>query len=80
ARGNAEFISLELDRIEQKIQALTEMAISHQDPGDLSVQVDAVAEGLSQTEQTIKDLQSITGLSSESAEAPSILGTDVEVQ
>lgn len=80
ARDNDEFIGIELDRLENKIQALTEMAISHQDPGDLSVQVDAVAEGLSQTEQTIKDLQSITGLSSESAEAPSILGHDVEVQ
>jgi hypothetical protein len=80
ARDNDEFISIELDRLENKIQALTEMAISHQDPGDLSVQVDAVAEGLSQTEQTIKDLQAITGLSSESSEAPSILGNDVEVQ
>lgn len=80
AHDNDEFISIELDRLENKIQALTEMAISHQDPGDLSVQVDAVAEGLSATEQTIKDLQSITGLSSESAEAPSILGSDLEVQ
>jgi hypothetical protein len=80
ARDNDEFITIELDRLENKIQALTEMAISHQDPGELSVQVDAVAEGLSQTEQTIKDLQAITGLSSESSEAPSILGHDIEEQ
>ena len=80
ARDNDEFISIELDRLENKIQALTEMAISHQDPGDLSVQVDAVAEGLSQTEATIKDLQAITGLGSDASEAPSILGNDLEVQ
>ncbi len=79
ARSNDEFISIELDRIETKIQALTEMAISHQDPGDLSIQVDAVAEGMSQTEETIKDLQAITGLGSDAAEAPSILGSDLEV-
>lgn len=80
ARDNDEFISIELDRLENKIQALTEMAISHQDPGDLSVQVDAVAEGLSQTEQTINDLQAITGLRGDADEAPSILGSDLETQ
>lgn len=80
AHDNDEFITIELDRLENKIQALVEMAISHQDPGDLSVQVDAVAEGLSQTEQTIKDLQAITGLTTGSTEAPSILGNDLEVQ
>jgi hypothetical protein len=79
ARSNEEFISIELDRIETKIQALTEMAISHQDPGDLSVQVDAVAEGMSQTEETIKDLQAITGLGQDASEAPSILGGELEV-
>lgn len=80
ARGNAEFVTVELDRLESKIQALTEMAISHQDPDELSVQVDAVADGMSQTEETIRELQSITGLG-DSQEAPSILSTDVtEVQ
>lgn len=76
ARNNAEYVSVELDRLESKIQALTEMAISHQDPDELSVQVDAVADGMSQTEQTIRELQSITGLG-DTHEAPSILGTDV---
>ncbi len=63
-----------------KIQALTAMANSHQDPGELSTQVDAVAEGLNQTEETIRDLQSITGLSHDANEAPSILGNELEVQ
>lgn len=79
ARGNAEFISLELDRIEQKIQALTEMAISHQNPDELSVQVDAVADGMAQTEQTIRELQAITGLGAEET-TPSILGGDLQAE
>jgi hypothetical protein len=77
AKSNAEFVGVELDRIENKIQALTEMAISHQDPNELSIQVDAVAEGMSQTEETIRELQAITGLGNDSNEAPSILATDV---
>jgi hypothetical protein len=77
AKSNAEFVGVELDRIENKIQALTEMAISHQDPNELSVQVDAVAEGMSQTEETIRELQAITGLGADTNDTPSILATDV---
>jgi hypothetical protein len=77
AQGNAEFITLELDRIEQKIHALTEMAISHQDPDELSVQVDAVADGMAQTEATIRELQAITGLTGEADATPEILGGDL---
>lgn len=77
AQSNAEFITLELDRIEQKIHALTEMAISHQNPDELSVQVDAVADGMAQTEATIRELQAITGLGSEAEAAPEILGGDL---
>jgi hypothetical protein len=77
AKGNFEFITLELDRIEQKIHALMEMAISHTDPDELSVQVDAVAEGMQQTEQTIRELQAITGLGSDADATPEILGGDL---
>jgi len=77
AKSNAEFVAVELDRIETKIQALTEMAISHQDPNELSIQVDAVADGMSQTEATIRELQAITGLGHDPDEAPSILDADV---
>lgn len=77
AKSNAEFVGVELDRIENKIQALTEMAISHQDPNELSIQVDAVAEGMSHTEETIRELQAITGLGNDTDDAPSILATDV---
>ena len=36
ARKNAQFVSIELDRIEGKIQALAEMAVNRQDPDFLS--------------------------------------------
>jgi len=77
ARGNLEFITLELDRIEQKIHALTEMAVSQQDPDQLTIQVDAVAEGMAQTEATIRELQAITGLGADVDSTPRILGGDL---
>jgi hypothetical protein len=78
ARANADFIAVELDRIENKIRALTEMAISAQDPDSLSAQVDAVAEGISQTEATIRELQAITGMSGELDSAPQILSANMD--
>lgn len=80
ARDNAEFVASELDRIENKIAAVTEMAISHTDPDTLSVQVDAIAEGVSQTEATIRELQSITGMSGDADAAPSILDANLELR
>ncbi|HEX2691089.1 MAG TPA: hypothetical protein VHN14_30955 [Kofleriaceae bacterium] len=76
AQGNAEFVAAELDRLENKIQAVTEMAVSHADPDEMSSRIDAIAEGISQTEQTIRELQSITGMAAQD-EAPSILGADI---
>jgi hypothetical protein len=76
AKGNAEFVAAELDRLENKIQAVTEMAVSHTDPDEMSSRIDAIAEGISQTEQTIRELQSITGMAAQD-EAPSILGADI---
>lgn len=80
ARDNAEFVQSELDRIENKIAAVTEMAISHTDPDSLSVQVDAIADGVSQTEATIRELQAITGMTSEAESAPSILEASLELR
>jgi hypothetical protein len=76
AQGNAEFVAAELDRLENKIQAVTEMAVSHSDPDEMSSRIDAIAEGISQTEQTIRELQNITGMAAQD-EAPSILAADI---
>jgi hypothetical protein len=77
ATKNAEFMDIELDRIEGKIQALVEMAVIRQDPDFLTNQVDAVAESVHQTEGAIRELQSITGLADVLQEAPAILEADL---
>lgn len=79
ARHNAEFIQTELDRLENKIQAVTEMAVGHTDPGEMSSRIDAISEGISQTEATIRELQQITGVS-DAETTPSILDTDLTPQ
>jgi hypothetical protein len=52
------------------------MAVSHSDPDEMSSRIDAIAEGISQTEQTIRELQNITGMTA-ADEAPAILGADI---
>ena len=79
ARHNAEFIATELDRLENKIQAVTELAVGHTDPNEMSSRIDAISDGIQQTEQTIRELQQITGVSDADA-TPSILDTDLTPQ
>jgi hypothetical protein len=76
ARTNAEFVAAELDRLENKIQAVTEMAVGHTDPDEMSSRIDAISEGISQTEQTIRELQTITGVA-DVDQTPSILTADL---
>ena len=77
AEKNAEFVDVELDRIEGKIQALTEVMVSHQDPDYISSQVDSVAESMKHTEEAIQELNSITGLRDELDSTPEILDTEI---
>ena len=77
AKKNAEFVSLELDRIEGKIQALAEMAVNRQDPDFLSGQADAAAESMRQTEKAVSELQHLTGLGEQLEEPPPILESDL---
>jgi hypothetical protein len=79
ARHNSEFVAAELDRLENKIQAVTEMAVSNTDPDEMSSRIDAISDGISQTEATIRELQQITGVGSADA-TPSILDTDLTPQ
>ena len=76
AKQNAEFVATELDRLENKIAAVTELAVGHTDPDEMSSRIDAISEGISQTEQTIRELQQITGVGDADA-TPSILDTDL---
>ncbi len=74
---DAEFVAIELDRIETKIQALIEMGVSRQDPDALSHQVTAAAESMQQTEDAVNQLQHLTGLADQLAEPPAILEADL---
>jgi hypothetical protein len=74
---DAEFVDVELDRIETKIKALIEMGVSRQDPDLFSTQVTAAAESMAQTEDAVKNLQSLSGLADQLAEPPAILNADL---
>jgi len=77
AKKNAQFVSVELDRIEGKIQALAEMAVNRQDPDFLSSQVDSAADSMRQTEKAVTELQHLTGLADQLEEPPPILEADL---
>jgi hypothetical protein len=77
AKKNAEFVSVELDRIEGKIQALAEMSVNRQDPDFLSSQVDSAAESMRQTEKAVSELQHLTGVADALDEPPAILESDL---
>ena len=73
---NAEFVRLELDRIEAKIQALVESSVNRQDPDALTSQIEGVAESVQSTEAAIRELQQITGVVDQMQEPPAILDAD----
>ena len=77
AQKNLEFVRVELDRIEAKIQALVESSVNQQDPDFLSSQIDSVTETMQSTERAISELQQITGLVDELQEPPAILEADL---
>jgi hypothetical protein len=65
ARDNNELVQLEIDRLENKICSLSELAVNCQEPDVLVRQVDQVASSMVQTERTINELQFATGLAAE---------------
>lgn len=77
ADKNAQFVMVELDRIESKIQTLTEMMVNRQDPDLLASQVDQAAQSMTDTESAIKELQTITGMAEQLTEPPPILGANL---
>jgi hypothetical protein len=82
ARENFELVGAEIERLENKIRSITEMAINRQDPQFVSGQVDQVAGSLVQTEQAMNELQFATGLDPIDDAAPSIIprGTEAEAE
>ena len=72
ARGNFDFVKLEIDRLENKIRSLSELAVNRQEPDYISGQVDQVAASMMETEKTMNELQFATGFDSFD-DSPSLL-------
>lgn len=77
AMDNYELVKLELDRLENKIRSLSEMAVNRQEPDFISGQVDQVASSMVETERTMNDLQFATGLETLHDEPPEMLRAKV---
>jgi hypothetical protein len=76
ARDNFDLVKLEIDRLENKIRSLSELAVNRQEPDYISGQVDQVAASMLETEKTMNDLRFVTGLDTVD-EAPSLLQNEI---
>ena len=76
ARDNFDMVKLEIDRLENKIQSLSELAVNRQEPDYISGQVDQVASSMMETEKTMNELRFVTGLDT-ADEAPSLLQSEI---
>ena len=75
AKSNHQFVSLELERVENKIKSLAEISVNRQDPEYISSQIDAVASSMKETERTMNDLKFVTGLGDLDEEAPELMNS-----
>ena len=73
ARENYQLVGVEIDRLENKIRSLSEMAVNRQEPEFISSEVDHVASSMIDTEKTMNELQFATGLASADNEPPELL-------
>jgi hypothetical protein len=76
ARDNFDLVKLEIDRLENKIRSLSELAVNRQEPDYISGQVDQVAASMLETENTMNELRFVTGLEGVE-EAPSLMENEV---
>jgi len=73
AAANHEFVQLEINRLENKIKSLAEMAINRQEPDYISSQVDRVANSMLDTERTMNELEYVTGIGHLEEAAPELV-------
>jgi chemotaxis protein histidine kinase CheA len=73
ARENYQMVDVEIDRLENKIRSLSEMAVNRQEPEFISGEVDHVASSMLDTEKTMNELQFATGLNPVDNEPPELL-------
>lgn len=77
ALKDANYLDIELQRIEGKAQALAEAAITRQDPTELAAQVTAFTDTLRLSEDVEARMVSLQGLELASTDAPAILNSPV---
>ncbi len=73
ARENYQLFDVEIDRLENKIRSLSEMAVNRQEPEFITSEVDHVASSMLDTEKTMNELQFATGLTPVDNEPPELL-------
>jgi len=73
AKQTYEILQLELERLENKIRSLSELAVNRQEPDFITGQVDQVASSMVETERTMNELQFATGLQTLHEETPQLL-------
>lgn len=73
ARDNLQFVQLEIERLENKIRTISEMAVNRQEPEFISGQVDEVATSMVQTERTMSELDFLTGLNAADEAVPRMM-------
>jgi hypothetical protein len=69
---DANFLAAELDRVEDKILALSEMAVNQHDPNVLSAEIDAAASSMQATESSLANI-GISTMATPSVGVPEIL-------
>ena len=78
AQANYQFVELEIDRLENKIKSLAEIAVNRQEPEFISSQVDQVATSMLETEKTMNELDFATGIGPIDDEVPELLKQPVQ--
>lgn len=73
AKDNSELVGLEIDRLENKIRSLSELAVNRQEPDFISGQVDQVASSMMSTEKTMSELEFATGIEIADEHVPELL-------
>jgi hypothetical protein len=73
AQENHELVGLEIDRLENKIRTLAELAVNRQEPDFITGQVDQVAGSMLETEKTMNELQFATDLGPLDEEVPELV-------
>lgn len=73
ARDNFQLVEVQIEQLENKIRALSEMAVNRQEPEFVTSEVEQVAASMLATERTMNELQFATGLAALDTETPELL-------